>query len=72
LQQASSAVKNKLQETLHVLLNVDDCGGSKNLKLIHFVEEYVWLIQNVKTLARSDSSRKSYVNFTAIPQLVNT
>jgi hypothetical protein len=44
LQQASSAVKDKLQKILHAALDPGSCGESENLKLIQLGEEYERLL----------------------------
>jgi hypothetical protein len=71
LQQAPSAVQDKLQEALHVTLDTGDCGRPKNLKLIQLDKEYETSTKyHIKLAVRFDSSSKSEVNFTNTPQPV--
>jgi hypothetical protein len=44
LQQASSAVKDKLQKTVYATIDPDNCGGSENFKFIQLGEEYERLV----------------------------
>jgi hypothetical protein len=62
-QQAFSAAQYELQKTLHATLDQCNCGEPENLKFIQLGEEHTSVICN--------HSRKSLVNFTDIPQLVN-
>jgi hypothetical protein len=43
-QQASSAVEDKLQKTLHATMDPGNCGGSENLIFIQLGEEYERLL----------------------------